>query len=142
MNMRLIAFALVLVSVLFAVPLRAADALVPCRPGAKVFYVNGVFKPNAMTVAADADELWLNIAHFSVTCVADVDYLYNPSSWLLIDGLVESAVQKASELAIGFGNAFLEVYFAAFGRVSSLSLADQDQIRAQVATLIQRTTLN
>lgn len=142
MKQHLISFTLLLVSLLCVVPARASDTFVPCRPGADVFFVNGVNKPNEQSVAADADELRQNVAHFSVTCVADVDYLYNPSQNLVYDLLVESAVQKATELGAAFGDVLLQVAFAATGRVSSLSPADQDQIRARITTLIQGITLN
>ena len=64
--------------------------LTACRPGAKLFYVNGVNKINPQGVADSAAELGAYITHFGVTCVSDVSYLYNPSNGLMFDVFVEA----------------------------------------------------
>ncbi len=129
----------------FAVQLKpriAAQPFVPCLPGATVFYVNGVDKPNPQDVGATADELRDYATHFSVTCIAEVTYLHNPSISLMVDVLVESAAQKVAELSIGFEDAFLQVSYVAFGVESLLTQSVKDQILNRVDALIQGVTLN
>ena len=120
----------------------ANDVFVPCRPGATVFYINGVDKPDEQEVSNSAAILAENIAHFSVTCVADVRYFYNPSDGLLSDVLGESATQVATELKIGFADALLQVGYAAFGHISTLSEADIASIRQKISALIQNVSLS
>lgn len=74
--------------------------------------------------------------------MADVNYLYNPSDGLLVDVLEEVATQKVAELGVKFADALLEVGFAAFGRVSTLSAAEQEEIRDRVSAFIQDTSLS
>lgn len=114
----------------------------PCRPGAKVIFINGVFNFSEQDALDSRAQLEESVPHFGVSCVAEVSHLYNPSVLLGIDDLREAAFQKATELGITFGDAFLQVGLAVFGAVSSLSQSDQDQIRARVAARIQSITLS
>lgn len=120
----------------------AANSFTPCRPGAAVVYMNGVSNFNEQASIDNARRLQESIAHFGVSCVAEVQYLYNPSVLLGLTDLTESALQKATELGIGFSDALLQVGFVVLGMTSPLPPAEQERIRTRVASLIQGITLS
>lgn len=124
-------------------PVLAADTFTPCRPGASVIYVNGVSKPNEQDISDSADALRTEIAHFNVTCVAEVNYFWNDSHLFgFWDLLVEFTTQKATELGVGFVDLYTQVYLAAFGIGSTLSQANQEQLLSRTAALIQGIALS
>lgn len=87
----------------------------PCQPGATVRYVNGVAAPNEQAVAAAAELLAERINEYSVTCVARVSYLYNPSAGVFVDFIAEFALQKANEIGISLAEAIWDTGRVAFG---------------------------
>lgn len=107
-----------------------------CEVGAVIFYVNGVDNPIESVVADAAEALHSELTHFSVQGVKEVKYLYNPSDGVLLDVFSELATQKSAERNAAFADMFVQVGLVAWGFVSSLTQADQDQIRARVAGAI------
>jgi hypothetical protein len=136
--------AAVLCAILSASRAHVADAqtFVPCRPGATVRYVNGIKALSRDEIADEASLLADEIAHFSVTCVANVSYLYNPSDRIHRD-LFESALQMVSELRIALGEAILNVGFAMSGIPTLLlTAAQRDEIRDRVIAAMQEVSLS
>ena len=120
-----------------------AQAFMPCRPGATVRYVNGVGAPNKLAVSDAADELATNIARFSVSCVANVSYLFNPSDGKFTDVIRESALQKASELRIALADAILNVGYVMFGLPTPLfTSTQQNELRDRIVAVMQEVSLS
>lgn len=114
-----------------------AASFEPCEPGATVRYVNGVDVPNEQAVADAAELLAERIQQHSVTCVAKVSYLYNPSVHLVIDIVVEFALQKANELGIPLEAAIRNVGYAIFGMPRKLfSEADNVEIQDRLVSVM------
>jgi hypothetical protein len=120
---------------------QAQEVFLPCLPGAKVFYINGVRAP-AEQAASSAHNLAVSSTHFGVSCVADVAPLHNPTEGVYYDLVREIALQKSSEIGIAFADAVLDVGLLLSGQAPLLFNREvQNEVRAQLTARLEASSL-
>lgn len=116
----------------------AASTISSCSQGAKIFYINGVNKPIESQVAFDSSILSKEMRKKSISGFKTVWYLYNPSDSLIFDVFFELADQMSAQRNAGVADLLVQVGLAAWGSVSTLTIDEQTQIRAKVASTISQ----
>ena len=108
-----------------------------CTQSGVVYYINGINKPSYKDVEYSSKVLYDSISSFSknASSAKKVTYLYNHSN-IVVDALYTLAEQKAAERNAKISDMFISVGLAAFGLVSPLLDAEQQNVRTLMAGVI------